>query len=143
MSLKHVFKISLVSLVLFTFSCKKIKSDEKNFFPFSFNKSKWKEDSLACNGYRQSIIDSIVINKYFFVHKKNCDSVLFYLDGYRYIEESTSKIHYYYWRRAGYHCHVDLTKRGEYEKAISSEPFFAIIADKRNRTISDIIYATP
>jgi len=44
--------------------------------PFPFDQKKWQEDTLACNGYRQSIIDSVMAHKDYFLYKTNIDTFL-------------------------------------------------------------------
>lgn len=112
--------------------------------PFEFDKAQWKLDSLACNGYRQKIIDSLVINENKIRYKVSIDTLLSYLTGYCASDTSSnSKKYYYYWTEPGYHCNAALTKKGELRKAIDSEPFLMIIADKKRNIVSNIIYGIP
>ena len=111
--------------------------------PFEFDKTEWKLDSLACNGYRQKIIDSLVINENKIRYKVSIDTLLSYLTGYRDSDTSSNSNKYYYWTEPGYHCNAALTKKGELRKAIDSEPFLMIIADKKRNIVSNIIYGIP
>lgn len=124
--------------------CRHKKAIDSFKFPFEFDKTQWKLDSLACNGYRQRIIDSLVTNESKIRYKVSIDTILSYLTGYSASDSSSDgKNYYYYWAEPGYHCEADLSKKGELKKAMNSESFLMIVADKKRNIVSDIINGIP
>ena len=113
------------------------------FIPFAFDKQKWQEDSLACNGYRKSIIDSILLHKPHFLYKVNVDTFLFYLGGYHKTQEYNDEKHYYYWFESGFHCNTDLKNPTYYRLAFENEPFFVVIARRKDNIITTIALGVP
>lgn len=111
--------------------------------PFFFDISKWREDSLACNGYRQGIIDNIMTNKSHFLYKTPIDTFLYYFAGYDYTFESFEHIEYIYWREYGYHCEANLNDAKVHRLCIENEPFFAVVVENKRRLVVQFIDGIP
>jgi hypothetical protein len=109
------------------------------FIPFAFDKQKWQEDSLACNGYRKSIISSIIRHEKFFSYQTHIDTFLHYFDGYHKVRDFNEVQYYYYWVEYGYHCKIDPNNYRQYQLAMESDVFFAVIVRQKDHKITNFV----
>lgn len=138
-----IIVVLVIGLLSFT-NCKYSADKTPSFFiPFPFDKQKWEEDSLACNGYRTSIIDSILSNKTDFLYKVNIDTFLYYFGGYRNAGQYGDTQCYSYWADHGYQCNADMSKKGEYDKAVQGTTFFAVVAEHKRQIVVNFILGEP
>lgn len=131
--------ILIIILFALIVTCNQPKNDPPFVLPFAFDRQKWQEDTLACNGYRENIIYNITKHEEYFLYKVSMDTFLHYFGDYYDTSLYNETKYYYYWVENGYHCRINLNDAHKYRLAVENEPFFAVIVRRKDNKISNFI----